>query len=609
MPESPTTDSRASRRHSRTAKKRTRRIWAWSIAGALVLIIGSFAWVGVRGFLATQELQAAMPLATSMKKHLLAQESEAAVDDGEKLAAHAAEAAALTGDPVWRVVELIPGLGPNLTVVRELAASIDDVASGAVVPLAELSSTIELNDFAPAGGRVDLQPMIDAGPSVSAAADTLAAATDRVRAVAGEPVVGPLADARTELTDLLVETSATLDALDNAVELVPAMLGVDGPRNYVLLFQNNAELRSTGGISGALALIHTDQGGFGLVQQASSQDFPRFDPPVVDLPIDTLALYGDNTARYIQDVNFTPQFPLAASLAREMWRLQFGLEADGVIATDPVMLSYLLEATGPVQLATGDVLTSENAVQLLLLEAYLRYPEQADQDAFFQSAAASVFDALASGSVEPSKLIQALIAGGEEHRILIWNAREDEQGVLADSTLAGDLPVSTSTAEAFGVYFNDSTGSKMDNFLDVTLDAGSVTCRNDGRPNFELHVTLTNTAPADAGVSLPSYITGGGNFGTTPGNIKTTVAVYGYPGSFNLGVRSNGAEAPYHPAVEADYTLSKVTVELAPGESQKFEFGFLGNDPKRTAIDTFVTPMINPLVTGQLDIDCESALF
>ena len=61
-------------------------------------------------------------------------------------------------------------------------------------------------------------------------------------------------------------------------------------------------------------------------------------------------------------------------------------------------------------------------------------------------------------------------------------------------------------------------------YLDVQTAIGQQTCRQDRRPQYAFEVTLTNTAPADAATSLPAYVTGGGAFGVTPGNIKTLVA-------------------------------------------------------------------------------------
>ncbi|UOE44317.1 DUF4012 domain-containing protein [Agromyces larvae] len=211
-------------------------------------------------------------------------------------------------------------------------------------------------------------------------------------------LIGPIAEARDELVALLADTGAIVDALDRATRLLPAVLGADGPRNILLLIQNNAELRSTGGVPSALALIHAEGGALSLAAQADSGDTGRFDPIVTELPVESRALWGNNPARYMQDVAFLPQFPLGAPIAREMWRQRFGVEPDLVVALDPVVLSHVLEATGPVTMSTGDVLEAGTVVQRLLADVYARYPNPADQDAFFAGAAAAVFEAVAGGS-------------------------------------------------------------------------------------------------------------------------------------------------------------------------------------------------------------------
>ncbi|GAA1510610.1 hypothetical protein GCM10009761_10910 [Agromyces terreus] len=580
----------------------------WSIVGVLALLVFCVVWVGVRGFLAVGELQAAVPLAKSAQQQVVAGDTKAAQQTADELAGHAASAASLTGDPIWRGAEVLPGIGPNLEVMRVVAASVDRIARDAVVPLATSAATIDLASFAPVDGRIDLQPMIDVQMPVHGARIAFDSADAALANVQDAQVIGPLADARYELTSLVDEAGATVIGLDNAVRLLPPMLGADGPRDTLLLFQNNAELRSTGGISGALANVHAEGGAVSMTRQASTRDFPKFTPPVIDLPADTKALWSDNTASYIQDVNFTPQFPLAATIAREMWRLQYGAEVQSVVAVDPVMLSYLLRATGPITLTTGEQLTSENAVQFLLSDVYEQYPVS-QQDAIFADAAATAFRALTAGGLDTQALIEALAQAGTERRILVWNADASEQAVLAGTTLAGGLPESDAETQNFGVYLNDQTGSKMDSYLDVQVGAGTVTCRNDGLPNYEVVVKLTNTAPADAATSLPPYVTGGGVFGTPPGNIRTTVHVYSARGTYNLGVALNGEPTDSRPATDTGYEVSKVVSRLAPGESAEYRFGFLGGEAGEKFTATEATPLVSTPETLGVALSCESALW
>ncbi len=73
---------------------------------------------------------------------------------------------------------------------------------------------------------------------------------------------------------------------------------------------------------------------------------------------------------------------------------------DGVLALDPVVLSYMLAATGPLEV-DGVTLAENTVVDELLSKVYLRLEQPAAQDAFFQRFAQSVFDLVSSGAAEP----------------------------------------------------------------------------------------------------------------------------------------------------------------------------------------------------------------
>ena len=575
-----------------------------AVSCVLAVVLIAVAWVGVRGLMAKSELESAVPLATSVRGKLVEGDTAMAREEAVKLADHASAAASLTSDPIWRAFEMIPALGVNLTVVRQLAETTSHVATGAVLPLTAAADGISVDDFKPVDGAIDLQPLVDAQPSVSLAHAALSGAQTELAEVESDEAVGPVRDARNQLETVIDGAAESVDAVDRAIRVIPAMLGVAGPRNYLVLFQNPAELRASGGISGAAALLHTDNGQMQLVKQVSSAEYVHYDSPVLDLPVETRGIYGDITGQYIQDVNLTPNFVQSAELAQEMWRLQFGETVDGVISIDPVALSYLLSATGPITLPTGDVISSENAVQLLLTDVYARYPKTDEQDAFFAAAAASVFSAVAGGNADPIALITALAQSGAEHRVLVWNADDVDQGVLHGTTLAGGLPLADADTERFGLYLNDATGAKMGPYLDVQTALGLSSCRNDGRPNIALDVTLTNTAPADAATALPNYVTAGGFFGVSPGNIKTNLSVYGGPGMENRGVTRDGAEVPYHPATDSGYPVSGVTVELAPGQSDTLRFIWLGEKPFAGDLELQMTPVIHRNETKKLEMAC-----
>ncbi|MGY4859453.1 DUF4012 domain-containing protein [Cryobacterium sp. AP23] len=570
----------------------------------IVLVLALVAWVGVRALLARGELEGAIPLASTMQEQVVAGDGNAARLTGIELSDRAASAASLTSDPIWRVFEGIPALGANLSVARQLAEVVDHLAQDAIVPLSDVAGGLSVDAFRPVDGTVDLAPLIEIQPAIAKAAKAILVAQSQVGEVDTAGTVDEVVSAAGRLRSAVNAAALSITAVDRAVRVLPAMLGSEGPRNYLVLVQNPAELRSTGGIVGAVAMIHTEEGAIQLTQQASGAGFPRYPEPVLDLSTETRGLYGDITGQYMLNVGLTPNFTTSAALAREMWRLEFGVEVDGVLSLDPIALGYILGATGPITLPTGDVLSSENAVSLLLTDVYERYEDPAQQDAFFAAAAASVFSAVAAGDVDPLTLITALGRAGAEHRALVWSADVEDQAILADTTLAGALPTSDAETQSFGLYLNDATGAKMDTYLDVATSVGQETCRNDGRPNYAVEVTLTNVAPLDAGATLPVYVTGGGLHGVTPGNIRTILSLYGTSELQNLGLIQDGQVVPYHPASDDTYQVSSLSVELKPGQSTVLRYNWLGDVPQEKATELQMTPVIHRNETIKLETVC-----
>lgn len=581
--------------------RRRRRGLIWLVLGVvLVAVIGAAIWVGVRGWLAKGELEAAAATAEVLQKHIEAGDTADAGDAADSLVDHTGEAASLTGDPVWRLAELVPGVGANLHAVRVLSAELDTAASGAIRPLTGLAQSVYTDSFRPVDGRIDVKPLVAAQPTAHAASVVLADAASAVDGISDAGLIGPVADAKDSLAEALGKVAGLSATLDDALVVAPVMLGADGPRNYLVLFQNNAELRSAGGIPGAFALVHAEDGLLQLVAQASTTDFSAKDGPALAVPAASAAVFGDGMSSHIQDVTMTPDFALSATLATAMWERKFGGSVDGVIAVDPVALSYLLGATGPVTLADGSTLTKANAVTSLLVDVYHRYPVGDDQDAYFADAAASSFKAVTAGAADPRELVTALARAGDENRISLWSNDEKVQSVLAGTTLAGlDAAQKVMGVQAYGVYLNDATGAKMDPYLDVAMAVGS-TPRKDGHSDVSVAVTLASTAAADAATSYPPVVAGTGFYGVPPGKIATNVSVFAPSGAFDFGVERDGKLVEYAAEKVDGRQVNSLGVTLSPGEKAVLVFHYISAAKGQDEPVILHTPLMRQLKIGVL---------
>ena len=234
--------------------------------------------------------------------------------------------------------------------------------------------------------------------------------------------------------------------MQTAVKVLPQLLGENGPKHYLMLFENNAETRGWGGNPAALLLVTVNNGAISIDDQASSSDFQNgLKNPVMPLDPSMQALYGSKIGEFVQDTTTPADFPYTAQLASAFWKQRSSTPIDGVMSFDPVALSYLIKATGPIRLGTGDVVTSDNAVPLFLNQVYYRYSDPKAQDAFFAAAASSIFTTVQGGNFSAKSLLDSLSQAVNEHRLLFWSADPAVEKLIADSPLAGTMPTSNAT--------------------------------------------------------------------------------------------------------------------------------------------------------------------
>ncbi|MCP2047866.1 UNVERIFIED_ORG: hypothetical protein J3D58_001938 [Paenarthrobacter nicotinovorans] len=561
------------------------------------MVLGASLWVGIKANDVKSELQAATALLPSLKKEISANDATAASATVDSLIQHTNAARDASNDPVWKAATVLPWVGPNLQAASEVAISADDVARLGAAPLVRAFQSLDWKALSPSANGMDLAPLKAAGPQVQAAAHAVRESSRRLNDIETDNLVpqvsAPLIAARDELSSLQKELNMAADA----ARLAPDMLGAEAPRSYLLLMQNNAESRATGGIPGALAVLRVDKGNLKLESQTSATALGTFMPP---MPIDAeqQAIYSGRIGKFMQDVNLTPDFPTTASTARSMWEKSTGEHLDGVLSLDPVALSFILEATGPVQVADPVLqeigsglptqLTSKNVVQTLLSDAYAKIDEPKLQDVYFAAAAKEIFGALSSGKTDPKKLMDALSSGVEERRILLWSNSTEEQATLGQYPVGGLISGSAISPAEFGVYFNDGTGAKMDYWMKHTVQVVK-DCNLDGYREVAVKVTTTNTAPADAATSLPAYVTGDGAFGVPAGSVQTNVVAYG-PVQANIDtVVRDGVKIPFASQRHSQRAVGTTTIRLAPGESTTLEFNF-GHIVQHSKAEIAVTP-------------------
>ena len=156
-----------------------------------------------------------------------------------------------------------------------------------------------------------------------------------------------------------------LQELSKLANTFQEIFGEKGMRRYLIVFQNESEIRATGGFVGSFAIMDIKDGKIEnlTIPPGGSYDLQGQLTEFIEPPSPLLIA---NTRWEFQDANWFPNFPDSAEKLLWFFRKSRNLTADGVIAINSSVLERLLTLTGPIVDEKRDIkLTSFNAIRTI----------------------------------------------------------------------------------------------------------------------------------------------------------------------------------------------------------------------------------------------------
>lgn len=150
-----------------------------------------------------------------------------------------------------------------------------------------------------------------------------------------------------------IDVEKIKDLINQTTEVsrfIPDVLGANKNTTYLVLFQNNLELRPTGGFIGSYGLVTFEKGRLSDmiisdVYSIDSQLKGHIEPP------DVLKEQLGITSWYLRDSNWDPDFTESAKRAEWFLDKEIGKSVNGVIAVNLDPIKELLSFTGPIFLS------------------------------------------------------------------------------------------------------------------------------------------------------------------------------------------------------------------------------------------------------------------
>lgn len=263
----------------------------------------------------------------------------------------------------------------------------------------------------------------------------------------------------------------------------------------------------------------------------------------------------------------SPHFPYTGEILRSIWQQESGQSVDGVLATDPVALSYILGVVGPVTLADGEQVTSDNVVNLTQSEAYFRFADDnlARKD-YLQQIAARVFSKVEGKINDPAGLLDAIGRGVSEGHTAVWSADPAIQSVLSGTKIAHEVPDDPAPYAALVV--NNGAGGKLDYYLERDITYTATSCEGDTRTT-QITASVTNTAPPQ---EYPTYIAGRQNETTAyegpPGTNRSVVSVFTTTGSTLTKASIDGQQVFVLTGQERGHPFFYTPFVVEPGQTK-----------------------------------------
>lgn len=257
------------------------------------------------------------------------------------------------------VRDVLDTLGPGVTLLRHVTAG--------------TSSLVTLAGAIDSEGFLSREFGVKAGLALDEAQEELTLAREQVTSLQRllslqgidaetflpSAVLGGDSEASTSSTE---RVELMLDETLSATRFLHSFLGFEEPRTYLLLGQNQNEIRATGGFIGIAVKATLDRG---ELTELVFQDSTKVDSgPYTDNPVPPEGLYWYLWMGRLlfRDANWSPHFPASAAKVAEIYRGAQGVQVDGVVTATKLMALDLVELFGDVTVPELDeVLTRKSA--------------------------------------------------------------------------------------------------------------------------------------------------------------------------------------------------------------------------------------------------------
>jgi hypothetical protein len=540
-------------------------------AAALVVVLLAAAWGAALvppALAARAHLGEAREAVAEARALLLRGEAEAAVRAFDLAGREFRLArAALSGLPAT-AASWLPFLGRTPDAARNLATAGELLSrAGADLGRAVASLPGGLSTLTARDGALSLDALPPLEEAARRAHAPVASALELLRATRTWPAPGLVREATREALAEVATLERGLRAAAVVLQRLPAFLGAEGPRRYFVGGQNLAELRGSGGLVGAFAVLTADRGRLRFSSVRPIDALPTLPPERVGAPSEDYARNYNQFggAGEWSNSNMTPDFPSAARAILLAYEAATGERLDGVILADAFALSSLMEVTGPVRVpALGTTVRPEDVVDYVSNRVYRAVPDSRARKTALGLLAIRVLERFLEGGLGSAAGLEALVGAVVQGHVRVYASDRALQRALEETGVDGSL--AAPPGDVLAVVQNNGGANKIDYYLDRSVGY-RVRLLPDGAARAAARVELANRAPTSG--EAPEVI-GPSEFFPRGGGRGENVAilnVYAAPSSRLLAARRDGEAVELRTGSERGLPYHQDYVRIASGQT------------------------------------------
>lgn len=280
------------------------------------------------------------------------------------------------------------------------------------------------------------------------------------------------------LKDNFPQVLGLLEEFNQKQVIFKDLLGYNGPRKYLFLFQNNHEIRATGGFVGSYGVLSVHNGNIKElfvdgIFNPDGQLSARVVPPK---PIQKIS-----TNWSTHDANWFPNFPTSAQKIAWFYEKTGGPTVDGIITLTPTVMEKLLKITGPIAMTDYEItVDSQNFIESTQFEVEEGYDKEENRPKqFIADLTPKILDKVFStdGFANLPQTLQIFSEALKEKHILIYSENPEIQKTVSDLGWSGEIL--ETNRDYLMVVNSNINGYKTDGVIDQKIDH-FIEIENDG---------------------------------------------------------------------------------------------------------------------------------